>query len=195
MPVVSPVWQGEEVDMEQDAVSDRRQESGAEPRASRPHVPGYGIPETDEGLLPWSHVHERLEKARNYWVCTASTEGRPHAIPIWGAWTDGRVFFEGGSHTRWARNLAANADVAVHLESGDDVVILEGVAEQIFKPDRALFERIDAQYAGKYDYKPSNNLKSPDDEPYPGGDLWAVRPRLVLAWTKFPNDMTRFRFD
>ncbi len=181
--------------MEQHTMSDRQQVGSAEPRASRPHVPGYGIPETDEGLLPWSHVHERLEKARNYWICTASTEGRPHAIPIWGAWTDGRVFFEGGGHTRWARNLAANAAVAVHLESGDDVVILEGVAEQIFKPDRALFERIDAQYASKYDYKPSNNLKSPDEQPFPEGGLWAVRPRLVLAWTKFPTDMTRFRLD
>lgn len=181
--------------MQEHPATGRRRDVAAEPKASRPHVPGYGIPESEDGLLPWGHVHQRLERARNYWVCTASADGRPHAIPIWGAWTDQRVFFEGGRHTRWARNLALNPRVAVHLESGDDVVILEGIVDHIFRPDRALFRRIDAQYASKYDYKPSNNLKSPDDEPFPEGGLWAVRPQLVLAWTKFPTDMTRFRFE
>ena len=32
-----------------------------EPVASRPRVPeDYGVPTTTEGLLPWSHVVERL---------------------------------------------------------------------------------------------------------------------------------------
>lgn len=181
--------------MQEHSTTSPRYDDTPKPQASRPHVPGYGIPESEEGLLSWSHVHQRLERARNYWVCTASADGRPHAIPIWGAWTDQRLFFDGGTHTRWARNLAANPRVAVHLENGDDVVILEGVADQIFRPDRALFERIDAQYGSKYDYKPSNNLKSADDELYPEGGLWAVRAELVLAWTKFPTDMTRFRFN
>jgi hypothetical protein len=165
-----------------------------EPRAERPHIPEYGVPESDEGLLPWSRVSERLAGARNYWIVTAGPKGRPHAIPIWGAWVGNAVYFEGGGHTRWARNLAANPAVTVHLESGDDVVILDGVAGEISRPDRALFAAIDAAYAAKYDYKPSNNLKGPDDEPFPEGGLYVVRPRVVLAWTAFPRDATRFRF-
>ena len=167
----------------------------SEPKAGRPQGPkGYGIPATDEGLLPWSHVQERLERSRNYWVATTRPDRRPHVIPIWGAWVEGAVYFEGGSHTRWARNIAANPEVVVHLESGDDVVILEGIAEEIRKPPRVLFDQIDRQYASKYDYKPSDNLPSPDAEPFPEGGLYAVRPRIALAWTKFPQDVTRFQF-
>ncbi len=176
-------------------VDQQDQRRNVEPKAGRPQGPkGYGIPETDEGLLSWSVINERLERARNYWVATTRPDGRPHVIPIWGAWVEGAVYFEGGSHTRWARNIAANPEVGVHLESGDEVVILEGVAEEIRKPARALFEQIDRQYASKYDYKPSDNLASPDAEPFPEGGLYAVRPRSALAWTKFPQDVTRFSF-
>ena len=41
-----------------------------EPKASRPFMPGYGISEGEEGLLPWSWAVERLEKSHNYWVMT-----------------------------------------------------------------------------------------------------------------------------
>ena len=35
--------------------------------SSRPHIPGYGIPEKKEGLLPWFHVTERMAQAMHYW--------------------------------------------------------------------------------------------------------------------------------
>jgi hypothetical protein len=164
----------------------------AGPMASRPHMPGYGVPESDEGLVPWSHARERLEQARNYWLVTVRPDGRPHAVPLWGAWVDDAFYFEGGGAK--ARNLAANRAVVVHLESGDDVVIVEGIAEEIRRPERALFARIDAAFAARYDYRPSANLAGPDAEPYPEGGLYAVRPHVVLVWSQFPRDATRFRF-
>src|SRR5579884_2390097 len=60
--------------------------AAAEPSASRPDIPGYGVPEGDEGVLPWSHVVARLAEARNYWVATVGANGRPHAVPVWGIW-------------------------------------------------------------------------------------------------------------
>ena len=45
-----------------------------------------------------------------------------------------------GPRTRKGRNLAENPNVAVHPESGDDVVILEGVAEVVTDP--GLVERL-----------------------------------------------------
>ena len=164
----------------------------AVPQPSRPHMPGYGVPKRKAGMLPWSHVAERLEQALNYWVCTTRPDGRPHAVPVWGAWVDETFYFEGGG--RKVRNLKTNPAVVVHLESGGDVVILEGVTEEISKPDRALFARIDNAYAAKYDYKPSDNVTSPDEQPYPEGGLYAVRPRVVFAWSKFLQDATRWRF-
>jgi len=92
---------------------------------------GYGVPETDEGLLDWSWAVTRLESALNYWFATTRSDGRPHAMPAWAVWLDGALYFEGSPMTRRARNLAANPAVVVHLESGDDVVILEGDARDV----------------------------------------------------------------
>ena len=34
------------------------------PRADRPHIPGYGIPESLDDILDWSWARERLEAAK-----------------------------------------------------------------------------------------------------------------------------------
>jgi nitroimidazol reductase NimA-like FMN-containing flavoprotein (pyridoxamine 5'-phosphate oxidase superfamily) len=85
---------------------------------------GYGVPETDEGLLPWSWATRRLEAALNYWLGTTRPDGRPHAMPAWAVWLDDALYLEGSPATRRARNLAKNPEMVVHLESGDEVVIL-----------------------------------------------------------------------
>jgi hypothetical protein len=40
------------------------QEKG--PSASRPYIPGYGIPKHNKGLLSWPDVSERINSARHY---------------------------------------------------------------------------------------------------------------------------------
>jgi hypothetical protein len=65
---------------------------GGEPRSSRPLMPeGYGVPETDQGLLDWSWATHRLERARNYWFSTVCPDGRPHAMPAWAVWIGGAL--------------------------------------------------------------------------------------------------------
>jgi Pyridoxamine 5'-phosphate oxidase len=150
------------------------------PTASRPDVPGYGIPKVRRGLLPWSHAVERLEAAREYWVTTADRDGRPHAVPVWGAWVEDVLLF-GGGPTRWARNLAANPEVVVHLESGVDVVIVEGRVTRTTDDD-PLSEAAQDAYEAKYQFR----------HPPP---FWVLRPRVAFAWTDFPKDATRWRFD
>ncbi len=116
-----------------------------EPKRSRPHIPDYGIPESEEGMLPWRHVLERLPSPRNYWVSTTRPDRRPHATPVWGVWLDETLYFGGGPDTRRSRNLDANPHLVIHLESGDDVVIIEGVAEKLTEAnaDPELLKRID----------------------------------------------------
>ena len=152
----------------------------AEPIPSRPHIPGYGVPEGDKGMLPWSHVTEQLKKARNYWVGSVGADGQPHAVPVWGAWVDGALYFGAGPRT--GRNLAANPAVVIHLESGDDVVILEGTAEVFTSSDPSFIARYADVFAAKYDWRP--------DEV--GG--YVLRLRVAYAWSKFPQDATRWRF-
>lgn len=155
--------------------------AATEPRASRPHVPGYGIPTTAKGMLSWSHADERLKQSLHYWVATASADGRPHSVPVWGVWVDGAVCFGGGPDTRWARNLKANPNVAVHLEKGDDVVILEGAVDRVEKLDDPLVTSVQEAYKKKY--------KMPHPPPF-----WVLRPAKAFVWDKDLRTATRFEF-
>jgi hypothetical protein len=155
--------------------------SGNEPRASRPHVPGYGIPKSAKGMLPWSHADERLASSKHYWIATTSLDGRPHSVPVWGVWVEGAVCFGGGPQTRWARNLTANPKVAVHLEKGDDVVILEGEVGRVERPDDPLVARVQEAYQKKYEM--------PHPPPF-----WVLRPAKAFVWYKDILSATRFEF-
>jgi general stress protein 26 len=150
-----------------------------------PQVPAlYGIkPRKD--YLPWSHARERLEGSRNYWICTVRPDGRPHSIPVWGFWMDDALYFGTAQTTRKARNLAHNPAVSVHLESGDDVIILEGTAVEV--RDKAIFKKIDSACRTKYKM-PLMII--------PESVLYCVRPRVVLAWKEsdFPGTGTRWEF-
>ncbi len=75
---------------------------------TRPDMPGYGIHLGGEGMLPWSHVSERMSAARNYWIGTTRPDGRPHATPVWGVWVDETFYFGTGERSRKGRNLAAD---------------------------------------------------------------------------------------
>jgi nitroimidazol reductase NimA-like FMN-containing flavoprotein (pyridoxamine 5'-phosphate oxidase superfamily) len=157
-----------------------------EPKASRPQFPPeYGVSKSPKGLLPWSHVTERLMKAVHYWICTVSPDGRPHATPVDGLWLDDRLYFGGSPQTRRQRNLAANPAVCVHLESGADVVILHGDA-RAHRPDRDLAKRLAEASTRKYGY-------GPKPEEYETSGVHVFRPRVVFAWTNLPKDATRWQ--
>src|SRR5215212_4868336 len=56
------------------------------PQVERPAMADYGVPIDPAGALPWTWAQERLVRNKNYWVVTASANGRPHALPVWGVW-------------------------------------------------------------------------------------------------------------
>lgn len=156
-----------------------------EPEASRPEAPAsYPFSKNLQPMLPWSHVTERLERARNYWLATTRPDGRPHVTPVWGVWVDGSLYFDGHPATRWARNVVANPAVSVHLESGDDVVILEGTMEDTMT-DEELGGRIVAAWNAKY------GRLQPDPA---GSGMFRMRPRSARAWsTSSLEDGTRWQ--
>ena len=153
-----------------------------------PQVPPlYGM-KSPHNYLPFSHAEERLVHARNYWICTARPDGRPHSIPVWGFWINGALYFGTARSSRKARNLAHNPALSVHLESGDDVIILEGTAVEVDLSNKPTFKKIDAASRAKYKM-PLMII--------PESVLYSLRPRIVLAWTEkdFPNNATRWKFD
>ena len=157
------------------------------PKATRPHVPSvYGVPQADEGLLPWSYVTQRMTEAKCYWLSTVDAESQPYATPIDGLWHKGTLYFGGSPRTRWSRNLSQNPSLCVHLESGIDVVILRGEAVEMKGMERELAETLARASYEKYGY-------APKPEEYENSDgVYAFYPRIVLAWQQFPQDATRW---
>lgn len=157
------------------------------PAGERPSMTaGYGISADAAGLLPWSHAEERLVAARNYWVATVGPDRRPHATPVWGLWRDGALYFSADSRSRKGRNIAANPRVAVHLKSGDDAVMLEGMVERELDPE--TLSALTDPYEAKYGYR--MDFANPDTP------MYVLRPELILAWLEadFPHTATRWRF-
>jgi hypothetical protein len=160
------------------------------PNASRPHAPGYGLPEGIKDLLPWSWAEQRLKKSHNYWITTVKPDGTPHTMVVWGVWQDGRFLFSTGSKSRKARNLAKNPNCGVCTEHAQEAVIVEGIAEVADVPARRKFLR---QYEPKYKFdmkgmeKDILSMKEP---------VFAIRPRVVFGlWEKeFVERSTRWKF-
>ncbi|HKN94463.1 MAG TPA: pyridoxamine 5'-phosphate oxidase family protein [Thermoleophilaceae bacterium] len=158
------------------------------PVPSRPGIdPGYGIGRGGSApgeLLPWERVEQWLEAARNYWVSTTRPDGRPHAKPVWGLWLDGRVLFSTDPNSVTGRNIAAGSPVQIHLESGDEVAILDGDLEWPDDPD-LLARAVDA-YEKKYGIR---------FDPAPGETpFMALRPGKILSWEEadYPETATRW---
>ncbi len=160
----------------------------AEPKAGLPRFPEYGLKPRKQ-YLPWKHATERLEKSRNYWIVTSGPGGRPHAMPVWGFWLEGTLYFGTGRRSRKWRNLEQNPGIVVHLESGDDVVIVEGTAHEVKSLDKALAQKLKQTSQKKY------GMWMPPDPKH--NVLIAVQPRVAFAWTEkeFPTTATRWQFD
>ena len=156
-------------------------------KISRPRFP-EGYVDHPKALLTWDHVEQRLTVAKNYWLSTVRPTGRPHAIPVWAVWVEGRLYFDGSPETRHARNIAKNPHVCLHLESGDDVIILEGVAQPSPRPSAELGTKLAQAYAVKY----ATLGYTPQPNQWDQGGLFEIVPDTVLAWTKFTDDPTRF---
>ena len=125
----------------------------------------YGQP-SDKPELDWAWVEAQLGSAGTYWVVPRS-EGPPHPRPVWGVWHEERLYLSIGTPTT-LHALAHNPVVTVHLDSGTDVVIVEGrVGGQASEGGPV------AAYNKKYDW-------SYEAEKY--GPLQCVEPAVVLAW-------------
>ena len=162
-----------------------------EPKASRPHMPGYGLPKGTKGLLPWRWAEQRLTKSHNYWITTVKTNGSPHTMVVWGLWRDGTFLFSTGRQSRKSRNLKKNRHCVVCTELANEAVIVEGVAEET--PDVALRRDFLKRAERKYKFDMSGfeadilSLKEP---------IFTVRPRVVfgLDEKRSLNSATRWQF-
>jgi hypothetical protein len=159
------------------------------PRASRPHMSGYGVlgPDEGTGLLPWSWATERLTVSHDYWLATVRPDGRPHVMPVWGVWNDGGLLFSTSATSRKAHNLQAEARCTITTDNALEPVIVEGVAELV--TDMRGIEAFAAQINSKYDTSYGLDF-------FLENSSYRVRPSWVFALTEddFNGSPTRWVF-
>ena len=147
--------------------------------AMRPSIPEYGIAEKEEGMITWEEVNQYMDESKNYWINTTKTRGNAHARPIWGIWLENIFYFGGGQKTQNIKNLQANPHITVHTESGEKVVIIEGIAETFH--DDKLHGVLSEAYKKRYDM-------------YHPPPFWRVIPKVVFTWNMgdYVNTPTKF---
>ena len=160
------------------------------PRITRPKFP-KGYVDNPISEVSWEHVEKRLTESINYWLCSVRPNRHPHVVPRWGVYLDGRFFYDGSPETRHARNIAENPNVTLHLENGNDVVIMYGISTPASKPDLELAQRLSEAFCAKYTAEGYAPKPSQWDE----GGLFVLTPRQCLAWTVFFENPTKFVFD
>ncbi len=166
----------------------------SQPTRDRPEIPdGYGVPETAEGILEWAAIEDRLRESSHYWMSTTRPDGRPHVVPRWGIWLDGRFWYDGAPSTIHVRNLMANSACVLHLEDGRQAVMVEGRSDAADPPGLEFGGRLSAEFSRKY----ADLGYAPEAGSWEGSDSGGLRvftPLKAMAWFEFPTDVTRFRF-
>ena len=128
---------------------------------------------TEVEPLEWQWVEEQLRAAGTYWIVATAEVGFPHPRPVWGVWSpvdDGGLWLSIGS-PRIAAQIASGPLVTAHLESGVDVVIVEGLAAVV--EDQGQLAGFTGAYDSKYDWAYSVAEYGPPTR---------IEPTTVIGW-------------
>jgi Pyridoxamine 5'-phosphate oxidase len=162
-----------------------------EPKATRPHAPGYGLPKTSKGLLPWKWAEDRLTRSREYWITTVRPNGAPHVMVVWGLWRKNEFCFSTGSQSRKAKNLGKNAKCVICNERAEEAVIVEGVARRL--RDVPRIRKFLSLYERKYKFDMSAMADGMISLQEP---VFVVQPTKAFGLTEksFTTTATRWEF-
>lgn len=117
-------------------------------------------------LLDWDWTLDLLASSRNAWLATIRADGRPHVAPLWLVVVERAIWFWTLDTTTKGKNLARDSHAVLHVESGDDVAIIEGRAAR-----RDVTPNVLDAYAAKYE--------SSDLDP---GAFWTIEVESGRAW-------------
>jgi hypothetical protein len=161
-----------------------------DPKSGRPLMPGYGLPQSSKGLLPWKWAEQRLKKSHNYWITTVKPDKSPHTMVVWGLWLGGNFLFSTGRQSRKAKNIAKNKNCVVCTEHAHEAVVVEGIATLADVATRREFLK---KYQPKYNFDMAGMEKDILSMKEP---VFAIRPRTVFGLNEktFSTSATRWRF-
>ena len=161
----------------------------ASPKVTRPKFP-KGYVDNPKSFLTWDWVAARLTESQHYWLCSVRPNRKPHVVPRWCVYVDGKIYYDGSPETRHARNIEKNPNISLHLESGSEAIILEGIAEPAGKPSPELGKKLSQAYKKykEFGYAPKPNA-------WDEGGLFVFTLRQCIAWSNFTQDPTKFIFE
>lgn len=160
------------------------------PIIHRPKLP-KGYADNPTSFVDWKWVAAQLTESKNYWLSAVRPNGRPHVVPRWGVFIDNEFYYDGSPETRHAQNIMENPYVSLHLESGNQVVMMEGFSKPVDKPDPVFAIKLAETIVKKY----SEDGYSPKSNQWDEGGLYVFKPRQCIAWTVFYENPTKFVFE
>ena len=159
-------------------------------KVARPIFP-KGYVDNPASFVDWGWVSDQLTESKNYWLCSIRPDGRPHVVPRWGAFIDNKLYYDGSPETRHARNIINNPSVSLHLESGTQVIIMEGESHPAGKPETEFAKTLSETIGNKY----RDQGYAPEPNQWDEGGLYVFTPRQCIAWTVFYENPTKFIFE
>ena len=165
-----------------------------------------------DGLAPvdWAGIARKLDtgsapapgdlNSRTTWLTTVNSDGSPHVTGVGALWVDGTFWFQTGSDTRKARNVARDPRCSVAISIRDADVVFEGDAQRV--TDRAVIARLAKAWADQgWPAEPDESgtgITAPFNAPSQGPPPWNVyriepRSATVIASAE-PSGLTRFCF-
>ena len=165
-----------------------------------------------DGLPPvnWDDVVKKLDagsapapdaaNSRTTWLATVNQDGSPHVTAVGALWLDGSFWFQTGTGTRKARNVARDPRCSIAVSIRDADVVIEGDAVRV--TEAGAVARIakawsDSGWPAEPD-ESGSGITAPFNAPSQGPPPWNVfriepaSATVVLATE--PGGLTRFRF-
>ena len=104
---------------------------------------------------------------------------------MWGLFIDNAVWWSTSPDSVKGRNLARDPHLVIHLESGDNVVVLEGTAQRV-DGDEKFVQRFIEAYEKKYDFRPTAEFLN--------GQTYRLLPTAGLSWAEKTFDLNKVRW-
>jgi PPOX class probable F420-dependent enzyme len=163
-------------------------------------------------LLDWGRIEARLDQGLSQspgsggpnrhtcWLATINRDGSPHVTGIGALWVDGTFWFETGTGTRKARNIARDPRCTLSVAAQEFDLVVEGEARVVTDPSTvaAMAEHWAAQgWPARVD-ESGVALTAEYSAPSAGPPPWFVyrlTPRAATALlTVEPGGATRWSF-
>lgn len=165
-----------------------------DPIAPRPEPATLGYAPEDPTLTPWPEAEAVLVERKTYWLSTVRPDGRPHVMPVWGVWLQGKFYFSTSPRSRKGRNLADNPACTIALSGAGLDVVVEGAAS--VETDETTLAAVAELYGPKYDWRVTVRDGGLYGENGDGGPVYAVTPAVVFGFGLSGGfSATRWRFD